>query len=81
VRPVEAEQGGTGAGERRIESGVLIELRSHQMSLDVTQKGILRKDDSFEVIFDPEADEREKGVLGKIVLEPARRREVLNHRF
>ena len=35
--------------------------------LDFTQEGILRKDDLFEVVFDPGADKREKGVPGQII--------------
>ncbi len=41
------------------------------MSLDFTQGGILRKDDRFEVVFNPGADKREKGVLGQIDLDAA----------
>ena len=37
------------------------------MTLDFTQEGILRKDDLFEVVFDPGADKREKSIPGQTV--------------
>jgi hypothetical protein len=35
-------------------------------ALDFTEKGILRKDDLFEVVFDPGSDKREKRILGPV---------------
>ena len=71
IGPVKAEQGGARTGKRGINRGILVARGSHQMLLDFTQGGILRKDDGFKVVFDPGADKREKGIPGQIMLDTA----------
>ena len=39
---------------------------TRKYALDFTEKGILRKDDLFEVVFDPGSDKREKRILGPV---------------
>src|SRR6516164_1493363 len=57
----QAVQGRTGAGQRRISRAFTL-----QDALNLTQLGIFRKDDAFEVVFDPGLDEVEKRCLGPV---------------
>ena len=45
------------------------QVATHQMTLEITQGGMNRKDDLFKVVFYPGADKREKGILGEILLQ------------
>src|SRR5947209_18109237 len=54
----------TGTRKRSITSSIAGLAIKH--TLDVTQLGMLRKDDAFEVVFDPGTDEVEKRCLGPV---------------
>jgi hypothetical protein len=73
--PVKSKERRTRTRERRVQRRLTrIGTRSagrivtHQMTLEITQGGMNRKDDLFEVVFYPGADKREKGILGEILL-------------
>ena len=50
-----------------MDSRVLRAGAAHKNALDFTEKGILRKDDLFKVVFDPGSDKREKRILGPVL--------------
>ena len=54
--------------KRRIKSRLLrcFWIRNRKNALDVSEKGVLRKDDLFEVVFNPGSDKREKRILGQV---------------
>src|SRR5277367_2383802 len=41
-------------------------IRNRKNALNIAEKGVLRKDDSFEVVFNPGSDKREKRILGQV---------------
>ena len=76
--PIQSKQSRTRAGQGCIQRRTIRRYTrrfrrsdAHQFTLDFTQGGTNRKDDSFKVVFYPGADKREKGILGQIVLQIA----------
>ena len=63
LRPVKPKQGRSGTGKRRIKSRTLRLFRGRKYALDFTEEGIVRKDNFFEVVFNPGSDKREKRIL------------------
>ena len=57
-----------------MDSRVLRAGAAHKNALDFTEKGMLRKDDLFKVVFDPGSDKREKRILGPVFSQRRRHR-------
>src|ERR1700691_827892 len=49
-----------------MDSRVLRAGAAHKNALDFTERGMLRKDDLFKVVFDPGSDKREERILGPV---------------
>jgi hypothetical protein len=63
---VKPKKGRTGPGEACIDSHVLRAGAARKNALDFTEKGMLRKDDLFKVVFDPGSDKRKDWILGPV---------------